>query len=95
MTDNREDFEIESVDKRDLEAEKFITWKVKLNKSNNKVQALLDCGSEANLISKSYVSPFLFKILNTSWGLATINMKLITTQGMVIVEFEIDDSNRT
>lgn len=54
--------------------------------------ALLDSGSEANLISQAYAAQLPLKILDTSWGLATINKQQISTQGMVIAGFEITDS---
>ena len=50
MTDGKGDLEKASVD-RELEKVKCITWNVKLKKSNEEVSALIDCGSEANVIS--------------------------------------------
>ena len=49
VTDSREDKEETSV--QDLETVKCITWNIKLNQGNEEVPALLDSGSEANLIS--------------------------------------------
>ncbi len=72
MTDSRENLEEASLD-RELETVKCITWNVKLHKGNEKVLALIDSGSEANLISRGYAEQLLLKILDTSWGLATIN----------------------
>ena len=89
--DSREDLEEISV-VRDLETVKCITWKIKLNKGNEEVSALLDSGSEANLISRAYAAQLPLKIMDTSWGLAAINKQQIRTQGMVIAGFEISDS---
>ena len=50
MTDSREDLEEISI-VQDLEIVKCIIWNIQLNQSNEKVAALLDSGSEANLIS--------------------------------------------
>ena len=90
MTDSRENLEEASLD-RELETVKCITWNVKLNKGNEKVLALIDSGSEANLISRGYEAQLPLKILDTSWGLATINKHQISTQEMVIAGFEISD----
>lgn len=49
---NREDYEKQSVDVRDLQKMKYTTQLIKLNRRNNEVQVLLDCESEPNLISK-------------------------------------------
>lgn len=76
----------------DLETFKCITWNVKLNKGNEEVSALLDSGSEANLISRAYAAKLLLQIRDTSWGLATIDKQQISTQGMVIMGFGISDS---
>ena len=53
MTDGRGDLEKSSVD-GELEKVKCITWNIKLKKSNEEVSALIDFGSEANLISRGY-----------------------------------------
>ena len=55
VTDSREDLEETSV-VQDLEIVKCITWNVKLNQGNEEVAALLDSGSEANLISRAYAA---------------------------------------
>ena len=91
VTDYKEDPD-EAAPARDLETVKCITWNMKLNKGNEEVLALLDSGSEANLISRGYASQLPLKIMDTSWGLATINKQQISTQGMVIAGFEITDS---
>lgn len=91
VTDSKEDLDKGSP-ARDLETVKCITWNVKLNKGNKEVLALLDSGSEANLISQGYASELPLKIMDTSWGLATINKQQISIQGMVIAGFEVTDS---
>ncbi len=91
MTDSRDELE-EAFVNRELETVKCITWNVKLNKANAKVSALIDCGNEANLISRGYMVQLRLKILNTSWDLATINKQQISIQGMVIAGLEINDS---
>ena len=93
VTDSREDTVTKETSvTRDLEIVKCITWNVKLNQGNEEVPALLDLGSEANLISQAYVVQLPDKIMDTSWGLATINKQQISTQGMVIAGFEITGS---
>ena len=67
MTDSREDPKEGSLD-RELETVKCITWNVKLNKGHEEVSALIDSGSEANLISRGYAAQLPLKILDTSWG---------------------------
>ncbi len=91
MTDSRENLEEASPD-RELETVKCITWNIKLNKNNEEVLALIDSGSEANLISRGFVAQLPLKIVNNSWGLATINNQQISIQEMVISGFEISDS---
>ena len=91
VTDSKEDLEKKSI-VRDLETVKCITWNVKLNEGNEEVSALLDSGSEANLISRAYAAQLSLKILDTSWSLATINKQQIKPQGMAIAGFGITDS---
>ncbi len=76
MTDSKEDLEEASLDRK-LETIKCITYNVKLNKGNEEVLALIDSGSEANLISRGYAAQLPLKIFDTSWGLATINKQQI------------------
>lgn len=90
VTDSRKDKEDTSV--QDLETIKCITWNVKLNQGNEEVPALLDSDSEANLISWAYAAQLPVEIVDTFWGLATINKQQISTQGMIIAGFEITDS---
>lgn len=91
VTDNRGELE-EGPTFKDLETVKCITWNIKLNQGKEKVPAPLDSGSKANLISQAYATQFPLKIIDTSWGLATINKQQISTQDMVIAGFEITDS---
>ena len=91
VTDSREDIGKRSVI-RDLKIVMCITCNVKLNQGNEKVSALLDSSSEANSISWAYVAQLPFKIMNISKSLTTINKQQISTQGIVIVGFEITNS---
>lgn len=81
MTNSRGDLD-EIPLARDLETVKCITWNVKLSKGNEEVLALLDSGNEANFISGGYAVQLPLKIMDTSWGLATINKQQISTQGI-------------
>lgn len=86
VTDKREEVK-ENSTARDLKTVKCFMLAVKLNEGNEKVSTLLDSGSEANFISRAYVTQLPLKILDTSWGLATINKQQISIQGMVIAGF--------
>ena len=67
-------------------------WNVKINKGNEEVSVLIDSGSEANLISRGYEAQLPLKILDTLYGLATINKQQINTKEIVIAGFAISDS---
>lgn len=62
------------------------------NKSNKEVSTLIDFGSEANFMSQDYLAQLPVKILDTSWGLATIIKQQIKIQVMFIASLNIDDS---
>lgn len=75
-----------------LETVKRISYNVNLNKENEEVLTLINSAIEAHLLSQGYSTQLPLKILDTLWGLTTINKQQVSKQGIVIAGFEISNT---
>ena len=72
-----------------LEREPCLVYDIQLD--THKVQSLIDSGSEVNAISQDLVKELGLQTLHTKWGAAKIDGSQLTTYGMVLATFSVDD----
>lgn len=60
---------------------------------NRNFRNLIDCGNEVNAISGTLATSLGLKVLHTHWGAAKIDESQLTTYGMVLATFSVDDKH--
>ena len=58
----------------------------------NKVQALIDSGSEVNAMTPGYASKLGLKVRLTNVGVQKIDGSILKTFGMVLASFQVEDT---
>ena len=66
-------------------------YDIQMVKDLSSRKALIDSGSEVNAIAPELVRSLGLPTLHTNWGAATIDGSRLTTHGMVLAKFSVDD----
>ena len=66
-------------------------YDIQMVKDLSILKALIDSGSEVNAIAPELVRSLGLQTLHTNWGAATIAGSRLTTHGMVLAKFSVDD----